>query len=74
MKQNLAKLIKKFHIFKIWWYNINVKQNLISNGKGLISIPAELTEEFKQLLIPYYEGKDDIKIKKFIKEKCYMSI
>ena len=47
---------------------------LISKGKGIIAIPAELTAEFKDLLIPYYEGKDENKIKKFIKEKCYMSI
>lgn len=47
---------------------------LISKGKGIIAIPAELTEEFKELLIPYYEGKDDINIKKFIKEKCYIAI
>ena len=47
---------------------------LISKGKGIIVIPAELTEEFKNLLIPYYEGKDEIEIKTFIKEKCYMSI
>ncbi len=47
---------------------------LISKGKGIIVIPAELTEEFKDLLIPYYEGKDEKEIKKFIKEKCYMSI
>ncbi len=47
---------------------------LISKGKGIIAIPAELTEEFKDLLIPYYEGKDVKQIKKFIKEKCYMSI
>ena len=47
---------------------------LISKGKGIIAIPAELTEEFKDLLIPYYEGKDEKNIKKFIKEKCYMSI
>ena len=47
---------------------------LISKGKGIIAIPAELTEEFKDLLIPYYEGKDENKIKKFIKEKCYISI
>lgn len=47
---------------------------LISKGKGIIAIPAELTEDFKDLLIPYYEGKDERKIKKFIKEKCYMSI
>lgn len=47
---------------------------LISKGKGIIVIPAELTEEFKALLIPYYEGKDEKELKKFIKEKCYMSI
>lgn len=47
---------------------------LISKGKGIIAIPAELTEEFKDLLISYYEGKDEKQIKKFIKEKCYMSI
>lgn len=47
---------------------------LISKGKGIIAIPVELTEEFKDLLIHYYEGQDEEKIKKFIKEKCYMSI
>ena len=47
---------------------------LISKGKGIIAIPAELTEEFKDLLIPYYEGKNEKEIKKFIKEKCYMEI
>ena len=47
---------------------------LISKGKGIIAIPAELTEEFKNLLIPYYEGRDEDKIRKFIKEKCYVKI
>ena len=47
---------------------------LISKGKGIIVIPAELTKEFKDLLIPYYEGRDDGKIRKFIKEKCFISI
>ncbi len=47
---------------------------LISKGKGIIAIPTELTEEFKDLLIPYYEGKNEKQIKKFIKEKCYMCI
>ena len=47
---------------------------LISKGKGIIAIPAELTEEFKDLLIHYYEGRDEKEIKKFIKEKCYISI
>ena len=47
---------------------------LISKGKGIIVIPAEKTEEFKSLLIPFYEGKDNEKIRRFIKEKCYMKI
>ena len=47
---------------------------LISKGKGIIVIPSELTEEFKDLLIPYYEGKNEKQIKKFIKEKCYIGI
>lgn len=47
---------------------------LISKGKGIIVIPAELTKEFKDLLILYYEGIDKNKIKKFLKEKCYISI
>lgn len=47
---------------------------LISKGKGIIVIPSELTEKFKDLLIPYYEGKDEKNIKNFIKEKCYMKI
>ena len=47
---------------------------LISKGKGIIAIPAELTEEFKDLLIPFYEGKDEKQIKRFIKEKCYINV
>ena len=49
-------------------------QYLISKGKGIIAIPAELTETFKDLLIPYYEGKDEKNIKAFIKEKCHIPI
>lgn len=53
---------------------IFINHYLVSKGKGIIAVPAELTDEFKKLLIPYYEGKDEVKIRKFIKEKCYMSI
>lgn len=53
---------------------IFINHYLISKAKGIIVIPAELTEEFKKLLIPYYEGKDKGEINKFIKEKCYMGI
>lgn len=47
---------------------------LISKGKGIIVIPAELTNEYKNLLISYYEGKNVKKIKVFLKEKCYLSL
>ena len=47
---------------------------LISKGKGIIVIPVKLIDEYKDLLINYYEGKDKTKIKKFLKEKCFMKI
>ena len=53
---------------------IFANQYLISKGKGIIVIPVEATEEFKKLLINYYEGKDKGEIKKFLKENCYIEI
>jgi len=53
---------------------IFINHFLISKGRGIIVIPAELTCEFKDLLILYYEGKDEENIKKFLKEKCYIKI
>lgn len=47
---------------------------LISKGKGIIVIPAELADEYKNLLIGYYERKDNKKIKEFLKKKCYLKI
>ena len=47
---------------------------LISKGNGIIVIPAEFVEEYKRLLILYYEGNDENQIKTFLKEKCYMRI
>ena len=47
---------------------------LISKERGIIAIPAELTEEFKDLLIEYYEGNNENKIKEFIKEKAYKNL
>ena len=35
---------------------------------------VEVTEEFKKMLISYYEGKNIGEVKKFLKEKCYMNI
>ena len=43
---------------------------LISHGKGLIVIPAELVSDYKKLLIDYYEDKNN-DIKAFLKDKCY---
>lgn len=43
---------------------------LISQGEGLIIIPEKEIEKFKQLLILYYEGKDD-SIKQFLKDRCW---
>ena len=47
---------------------------LISNAKGLIVIPNEKVEDYKKLLILYYEGKDEKSIKNFLKEFCYIGI
>ena len=34
----------------------------------------KLKDEYKNLLINYYERKDTAKIKKFLKENCFMKI
>lgn len=47
---------------------------LISKGKGLIVIPDNLSDEYKNLLIQYYEGKGKENIKAFLKNKCYMNL
>ena len=47
---------------------------LISKGKGLIVIPIEEVNEYKKLLIEYYENNNKNKITKFIKDKCYISL
>lgn len=47
---------------------------LISNGLGIIVIPTNATEEYKKLLISYYEGKEVKKIKTFLKEKCFIKM
>lgn len=47
---------------------------LISKGQGIIAIPANLTNEYKKLLINYYEGNYSTEIKKFLKEKCFIQI
>jgi Fic family protein len=47
---------------------------LISKGLGIIVIPEEKVEQYKELLIFYYENKNIDKIKTFLKEECYIKI
>lgn len=47
---------------------------LISKAKGLIVIPNDKVEEYKKLLISYYEGKDENSIKAFLKKFGYIKI
>ena len=47
---------------------------IISHGLGLLVIPENRVEEYKKLLIAYYEGEDTEEIKRFLKEKCYLKI
>lgn len=53
---------------------IFVNHYLISKGVGIIVIPEDKVEEFKSLLVSYYEGKDIQKIKEFLKKDCYINI
>lgn len=47
---------------------------LISKGAGIMAIPSEKVDDYKKLLIAYYEGKDEQSIKKFLKKECYISL
>lgn len=47
---------------------------LIQKAKGLIVIPDEKNEEFKSLLLEFYEGKDKKKIKDFLQKYAYLKI
>ena len=47
---------------------------LIKNAAGLIVIPVEKVNEYKKLLIHYYETDEKEKIIRFLKDECYMSL
>lgn len=47
---------------------------LISKGKGLLVVPFDLVNEFKKLLILYYENKDNDSIKAFLRQNCWRRI
>ena len=43
---------------------------LISNQGGLLVVPESSVNEFKKLLVQYYEGINEASIKQFLKDKC----
>lgn len=47
---------------------------LISKAQGIIVIPETQVEEYRKLLIAYYEGKDECSVKHFLKKYAYKSI
>ena len=47
---------------------------LIKNGKGLIVIPATKVDEYKKILVEYYETNNKTNIKKFILDFCLLKI
>lgn len=46
----------------------------ISKGLGLIYIPAEMVEEYKTLLVDYYENGDKKAIREFLRKNCFLRI
>ncbi len=47
---------------------------LIENNIGIFQIPIEKLEEFKELLIKFYESGNDTEIIRFMKEHCIRRI
>ena len=43
---------------------------LISNGKGILSIPVELINKFNTYLLEYYESNNSINLKTFLYKNC----
>lgn len=47
---------------------------IISKAKGLIVIPNDRVEEYKKLIISYYEGKDEKSVVDFLKKFGYIGM
>ena len=47
---------------------------LISKGLGLLVVPSDYVDDYKKLLIEYYETNKIDKISKFLKDKCYLKL
>lgn len=43
---------------------------LIENNIGIFQVPIERLEEFREMLLAFYETGNDIKIIEFMKEYC----
>lgn len=43
----------------------------IQQGLGLLVVPEAIVDEFRTLLVAYYEGRDEASIRSFLKEKCW---
>ena len=46
---------------------------MIANALGMIIIPFDKVEEFKEKLVLYYEGKDELSVKAFLKQ-CWVKL
>lgn len=47
---------------------------LIANGGGLLIVPEQEVPEFKSLLDAYYESADDMTLRTFLREKCWIKV
>ena len=44
---------------------------MIQKGKGLLVVPEAKVEDFRSLLIAYYEGRDEDEMIRFFREECW---
>lgn len=49
-------------------------QILISTGTGILSVPVDLIDEFKKLIVSFYETNNNATLIHFLKEKCIQFI
>lgn len=49
-------------------------QILIQNGRGIVSIPIELQDDFRNELVYFYETNKDERILKLLKDKCLKNL
>lgn len=53
---------------------IFANQFLIAKACGVLVVPEKHVEQFKKLLVAYYEGKNETEIKSFLKQKCLKNL